>query len=161
MFVIPAKAGTQPNKNQLSGAKPQPLQPPLSTHCRHSQQHYCHGMRKAALVVVSTIALAFGIAAVSGVAFTSVDIRMIGRTDPKRAANYRLPWFNFSETYANGRALGIEIGSSKLEAIRAADRAGFVVRPSGWGDDRAGGADLYREISSSRDDASPESAELL
>lgn len=67
----------------------------------------------------------------------------IGRTNPHRAASYRPPLFNFSETYTDGTALGIAIGSSKEEAIRAAEAGGFVVVPAGWGDDRPGGAALY------------------
>jgi hypothetical protein len=77
------------------------------------------------------------------VALASVDVREIGRSNPKRAANYRLPWFNFSETYRDGAVLGIVVGSTKAEAIRAAERAGLAVGPSGWGDNRAGGASLY------------------
>ena len=69
--------------------------------------------------------------------------REIGRSDPKMAANYRLPWFNFSETYIDGLALGVAVGSTKSEAIDAAERAGFTVQPGGWGDNRAGGAGLY------------------
>jgi hypothetical protein len=76
-------------------------------------------------------------------AFASVDVREIGRSNPKRAANYRLPWFNFNETYADGEALGVVVGSTKAEAIQAAERAGLIVGPSGWGDNRAGGASLY------------------
>jgi hypothetical protein len=100
-------------------------------------------IRRRALLtgVLATVTVA-GIAAI---AFTSVDARAIGRTDPKRAAHYRLPWFNFSETYTDGQALGITIGSTKPEAVRAATRAGFIVDPSSWGDDRAGGADLYEK----------------
>ena len=77
------------------------------------------------------------------IAFMSVDARAIGRTDPKQAANYSLPWFNFSATYTDGQALGISIGSTRIRAIEAATRAGFIVEPGGWGDNRAGGADLY------------------
>ena len=77
------------------------------------------------------------------VALASVDVREIGRSNPKQAANYRLPWFNFSETYIDGAVLGVVVGSAKAEAIRAAERAGLTVGPSGWGDNRAGGASLY------------------
>ena len=85
----------------------------------------------------------FSIAAVGAVTFAAADVREIGRSDPKRAANYRLPLFNFSETYTDGVALDVAIGSTKAEAIRAAERTGLTVQPSGWGDSRAGGADLY------------------
>ncbi|MEA1013712.1 hypothetical protein [Sphingosinicella sp. LY1275] len=85
--------------------------------------------------------LAMGLA--GWVALSSVDVREIGRTNPKQAANYRLPWFNFSETYAEGAVLGVVVGSTKAEAIQAAERAGLTVGPSGWGDNRAGGASLY------------------
>jgi len=84
------------------------------------------------------------IVSIAAIAVASVDTRTIGRTDPKRAANYRLPWFNFSETYTDGEALGVRIGSTKDEAIQAAERAGLTVDPGGWDDNRAGGADLYR-----------------
>lgn len=96
---------------------------------------------KAVLVGFLAVAAAGGIAVV---AIASVDTRTIGRTDPKRAANYRLPWFNFYETYTEGEALGVRIGSSRDEAIQAAERAGLIVQPGGWGDNRAGGSDLYR-----------------
>lgn len=77
------------------------------------------------------------------IAFTAVDEREIGRENPKQAADYRLPWRNFSETYVDGTALGVTVGSTKIEAIEAAERAGLTVGPSGWGDNRAGGASLY------------------
>lgn len=76
-------------------------------------------------------------------ALNSVDSREIGRTNPQRAANYRPPWFNFSETYSKGAALGVTVGSTKAEAIEAAEQAGLIVQPVCWGDDRAGGATLY------------------
>lgn len=69
----------------------------------------------------------------------------LGRTDPHRAASYRPPLFNFSETYTDGTALGIAIGSSKEAAIRAAEAGGYIVVPAGWGDDRRGGAALYEK----------------
>jgi hypothetical protein len=69
----------------------------------------------------------------------------LGRTDPHRAASYRPPLFNFSETYTDGTALGIAIGSSREAAIRAAEAGGYVVVPAGWGDDRPGGAGLYEK----------------
>jgi hypothetical protein len=77
------------------------------------------------------------------IAIASVDVREIGRSNPKKAANYRLPWFNFSETYVDGDVQGVVVGSTKMEAIQAAERAGLTVGPSGWGDNRAGGASLY------------------
>ncbi len=92
---------------------------------------------------MSAAVIALAAVGVAVVALGSVDARQIGRTDPKRAANYRVPWFNFSETYVDGEALGVVIGSTRAEAIRAAERASFTVGPSGWGDNRAGGADLY------------------
>ena len=49
----------------------------------------------------------FSIAAVGAVTFAAADVREIGRSDPKRAANYRLPLFNFSETYTDGVALDV------------------------------------------------------
>lgn len=67
----------------------------------------------------------------------------LGRTDPHRAASYRPPLFNFSETYTDGTALGIAIGASREAAIRAAEAGGYIVVPAGWGDDRPGGAALY------------------
>lgn len=94
------------------------------------------------VVLIGLVAAAASLG-VTTLALASVDTRAIGRTDPKRAASYRLPWFNFSETYTDGAALGVTIGSSRGDAIRAADRAGFTVDPSGWGDNRAGGASLY------------------
>ena len=93
--------------------------------------------------IVATIVTAFGLIAAVTVGIGSVNARQIGRTDPKRAANYRLPWFNLSETYADGAVLGVAVGSTKVEAIQAAERTGLVVIPGGWGDNRAGGADLY------------------
>ena len=95
--------------------------------------------RKAAYALSAVLFLS----AVAALAFAAVDVRQIGRSDPKKAANYRLPLFNFSETYTDGVVLGVPVGSLKADAIQAAERAGFVVSPSGWGDNRAGGADLY------------------
>ena len=89
------------------------------------------------------VALGAGAGAVAAVANAAAEAREIGRSNPKKAANYRLPLFNFSETYTDGVVLGVAVGSTKADAIRAAERAGFTVSPSGWGDDRAGGADLY------------------
>jgi hypothetical protein len=77
------------------------------------------------------------------IAFRSVDVRELGRSDPRQAASHLLPWRNFAETYTDGSVLGIAVGSPKAEAIRAAERAGLEVSPSGWGDSRAGGASLY------------------
>jgi hypothetical protein len=99
---------------------------------------------KAAIsIAVSIIAIA-SIAAIAAVKLAAPHARELGRSDPKRAAYYRLPWFNFAETYTDGAALGVSIGSTKLEAINAAERAGLVVEPGGWGDHRAGQADLYQ-----------------
>ena len=95
---------------------------------------------KAAIWAAVTVG---AVAVVTSAAFSYVGARELGRSDPKQAANYRLPWFNFSETYTDGVALGIVLGSTKAEAIEAAERDGFTVEPSGWGDNRAGGADLY------------------
>jgi hypothetical protein len=97
--------------------------------------------RRAKVVFASFLAV---LAAAGVTAVASVDTRTIGRTDPKRAANYRLPWFNFSETYTDDEVLGVVIGSTRDEAIQAAEQAGLTVQPSGWGDNRAGGADMYR-----------------
>ena len=96
--------------------------------------------RTKAAIAIFTLS---SIAGVSAVTYATSEARVIGRTDPKRAANYRLPLFNFTQTYTDGSALGVAIGSTKVEAIKAAERAGLTVQPSGWGDNRAGGADLY------------------
>lgn len=94
-------------------------------------------------VIRGIIATGLLVVSAVSVALASVDVRKIGRSDPKQAANYRLPWFNFSETYIDGVVLGVVIGSTKSEAIQAAERAGLTVSPSSWGDNRAGGASLY------------------
>ena len=73
-------------------------------------------------------------------AFLLIDTRTMGRTDPQRAASFRL---NFVETYLTGSVLGLQIGQSKLAAIKSAEQAGFELQPTSWGDNRAGGADLY------------------
>ncbi len=99
-------------------------------------------MRTRSKVVIG-VAMAVAIVLAGSVALASVNVREIGRSNPKQAANYRLPWFNFSETYVDGAVLGVVIGSTKAEAIQAAERAGLTVGPSGWGDNRAGGASLY------------------
>ncbi len=39
--------------------------------------------------------------------------------------------------------MGVAVGSTKVEAIKAAERGHLTVQPSGWGDSRAGGAELY------------------
>ncbi|TXC68303.1 hypothetical protein FSZ31_11535 [Sphingorhabdus soli] len=72
-----------------------------------------------------------------------IDVPKIGRSDPKQAAKYRPPLFNFFETYVSGSVLGVAVGSTKADAIQAAELAGLTVEPSGWGDNRAGGASLY------------------
>lgn len=100
-------------------------------------------MRSSTKATIAIVAVA-GIAAIGAFAFAATQARELGRTDPKKAANYRLPWFNLSETYTDGSALGVAVGSTKVEAFEAAERAGLTVEPSGWGDDRAGGADLYK-----------------
>lgn len=99
-------------------------------------------MRRRTKAAVA-LSLVLGLSAVAAVALAAVEAREIGRSDPGKAAYYRPPWFNFSETYTDGVALGVAVGSTKAEAIRAAERRGFKVSPSGWGDNRAGGADLY------------------
>lgn len=101
-------------------------------------------MRRRTKVVFVSLVMTVAVVSIAAIAAVSVDTRTIGRTDPKRAANYRLPWFNFYETYTDGEALGVRIGSSRDEAIHAAERAGLTVEPGSWGDNRAGGADLYR-----------------
>jgi hypothetical protein len=98
-------------------------------------------MKARAKVIFGSVAM-LAIAAWS-VALGLVDSREIGRSSPKEAANYRLPWRNFSETYVHGAVLGVVVGSTKAEAIQAAERAGLTVDPNGWGDNRAGGASLY------------------
>jgi hypothetical protein len=102
-------------------------------------------MRNGAKIVLAGFLAVLAAGGVAAVAAASVDTRTIGRTNPQRAANYRLPWFNFSETYTDGEILGVVIGSTRDEAIQAAERAGLTVDTSGWGDNRAGGADLYRK----------------
>jgi hypothetical protein len=102
-------------------------------------------MDTRAKVIIGGVTAALAIAFAGSVALASVDVREIGRSDPKRAAHYRLPWFNFSETYVDGAVLGVTLGSTKIEAIQSAARAGLTVEPSGWGDSRAGGASLYDE----------------
>jgi hypothetical protein len=97
-------------------------------------------MRTRSKVVIGA-GLAFVFA--GSVALASMNVRELGRSNPKQAANYRLPWRNFSATYVDGAALGVVVGSTKIEAIQAAERAGLTVEPSGWGDNRAGGASLY------------------
>jgi hypothetical protein len=99
-------------------------------------------MRTRAKVIFGTVAL-LAAALAGSMALASVDAREIGRRNPKQAANYRLPWRNFSETYVDGAALGVVVGSTRAEAIQAAERAGLTVGPSGWGDNRAGGASVY------------------
>ena len=99
-------------------------------------------MRTRAKVIVGTVAL-LAAALAGSMALALVDAREIGRSNPKQAANYRLPWRNSSETYVDGAALGVVVGSTRAEAIQAAERAGLTVGPSGWGDNRAGGASLY------------------
>lgn len=94
-------------------------------------------------VIVGVIATGLAVVLAGSVALASVDAREIGRRSPKQAANYRLPWFNFSETYNDGAVLGVVVGSTRTEAIQAAEQAGLTVEPSGWGDNRAGGARLY------------------
>ena len=100
-------------------------------------------MRTRAKVVLIGIPIALALVLAGSIALAAVDVRKIGRNDPKRAANYRLPFRNFAETYVDGKVLGVIVGSTKAEAIQAAERAGLVVSPSGWGDNRAGGASLY------------------
>ena len=100
-------------------------------------------MRSRTKVALGALAILLAAVAVGAAALRSVDVRAIGRTDPRRAASYQLPSFNFSETYTDGEVLGIAIGSTRAEAIEAAECAGFTVSPSGWGDNRAGGAALY------------------
>lgn len=99
-------------------------------------------MRASAKETILIVAV-IGVAALCAFTYAAVGARELGRNDPKAAAN-RLPWFNFSETYTDGAALGVLVGSTKVQAIEAAERAGLIVQPSGWGDDRAGGADLYQ-----------------
>ena len=100
-------------------------------------------MRTRSKVVFGGIATALAIVLAGSVALASVDVREIGRSNLKQAANYRLPWRNFSETYVDGAVQGVFLGSTKAEAIQAAERADLTVAPSGWGDNRAGGARLY------------------
>jgi hypothetical protein len=93
--------------------------------------------------IILIVAAALGVIGAGALAWRSIDVSEIGRTDPRRAANYRLPWGNFSEIYTDGSALGVVIGSTKRVAITTAERGGFVVQPSCWDDSRAGGASLY------------------
>jgi hypothetical protein len=98
---------------------------------------------RAKVAALTTLVLALALGGVLVSALMSGDARAIGRTDPKRAANHRLPLRNFSETYTEGKVLGVTIGSTRADAINAANRAGLSVDASSWGDNRAGGADLY------------------
>lgn len=72
------------------------------------------------------------------------DTKAMGRIDPQRAASFQPLLFNFSETYSDGSVMGIEIGASKAEAIEAAEKAGYFINPASWGDNRAGGSELYQ-----------------
>lgn len=103
-------------------------------------------MRTWSKVIIAALASALAAVAVTAVAFNSVDAREIGRSDPKRAANYQLPWFNFSETYVEGVVLGAAMGSTRADAIKAAESANFKVETSSWGDNRAGQSDLYERL---------------
>ncbi|HEY0625025.1 hypothetical protein [Sphingomonas sp.] len=100
-------------------------------------------MRKYGKLLLAGIVVAAAGLGAGAMAFASARSYEIGRTDPRRAAGYRPLFYNFSETYTDGTALGITIGSSKEQAIRAAEAGGFVVNPAGWGDARPGGAALY------------------
>ena len=100
-------------------------------------------MRHVARTVVWISVATLSAAVIGTAVLNAVDVREIARTDPRRAAHYRPPWFNVSETYTDGVVLGITVGSSKAAAIKAAEAAGFVVSPGSWGDNRAGGAELY------------------
>ncbi len=91
------------------------------------------------VVVIAGLALS-GIA-ISAVELANINVREIGRSDPRRAAHYS--WVNFDETYTDGIVLGVAINSTKIEAIQTAEKAGFEVEPGRWGDGRAGGASLY------------------
>jgi hypothetical protein len=94
---------------------------------------------KAAIALSASI----GVGAVAAATITGAEAREIGRSNPEKAAYYRPPLFNFSETYKDGVVLGVAVGSARADAIRAAERGGYTVSPSGWGDNKAGGADLY------------------
>ena len=100
-------------------------------------------MRTRAKVLLCSIAAGLLMILAASVALASVDVHAIGRNNPKQAANYCLPWFNFSETYVDGVVLGVAVGAKKAEAIQAAESAGMTVDPGGWGDSRAGGVSLY------------------
>lgn len=100
-------------------------------------------MRTRSKLFIGGIATALAMVLAGSVALASVDVKAIGRSNPKEAANYRLPWFNFSGNHVDGAVLGVVVGSTRAEAIQAAERAGLTVGPSGWGDNRAGGASLY------------------
>lgn len=78
-------------------------------------------MRTRVRVIIGSVAM-LAMALAGSVALASVDAREIGRSNPKQAANYRLPWRNFSETYVDGAVLGVVVGSTKAEAIQAAGR---------------------------------------
>jgi len=100
-------------------------------------------MKTWSKVILASITAGLILVAAGSATLTLVDVREIGRTDPKRAASYSPPLFNFSESYVEGAVLGVIVGSTKSEAIQAVEKAGLTVSPSGWGDNRAGGASLY------------------
>jgi len=77
------------------------------------------------------------------IAYVSVDERELGRTNPRGAAFYSPPLGNFVETYSDGTALGFAVGMPRERALQVAAKSGFIVEPISWGDNRAGGADLY------------------
>ena len=88
-------------------------------------------------------AAAVSIIAGTAIAYFNVDERALGRTNPRRAAFYSPPLGNFVETYADGTALGFTVGMPKERALQLATKSGFTVEPISWGDNRAGGAELY------------------
>lgn len=102
-------------------------------------------MKTRTKLILGSISTAGAMVWAGSVVLASMDVRQIGRSNPKEAANYRPPWLNFAETYVDGEVLGVAVGSTRAEAIHAAKRANLTVEPSGWGDNRAGGASLYDE----------------
>lgn len=100
-------------------------------------------MKIRSKVYLGSVATGLVVMLAGSLVLASIDVPEIGRNDPKQAAKYRPPLFNFSETYASGLVLGVAVGATKADAIEAAEHAGLTVGPSGWGDNRAGGASLY------------------
>ena len=102
-------------------------------------------LRRILWLLLGTASLAFVAALLIWIAVSRfANPREIGRTDPRRAANYMPLLRNFDETYTTGTVLGIAMGASLTESIKRAELEGFEVDPGCWGDNRAGQASLYQ-----------------